>query len=629
MCGICGILHLDDTGSLDSQTLKEMCRVLTHRGPDDEGFYVETHFGMGMRRLSIIDLSGGHQPIHNEGETVWVVSNGEIYNFPELRKDLERDGHAFYTKTDTEVIVHLYEEVGENCVDKLNGMFAFALWDTQRRKLMLVRDRIGIKPLYYAFLRNQMIFASELKGLLRHPKVIREVDVDALDKYLTYEYVPCPHTMIKNVKKLPPGHMMVCENGRTVVKQYYDLRFSPKRYYNDTTECIEALLDLLKKSVRRRLISDVPLGVFLSGGIDSSAITALASQILEEVKTFSIAFEDRSFDESEYAREVAHILQSDHYEQTLTPRELLNIVPKVPDIIDEPLGDASIIPTYLVSKFAREHVTVVLGGDGGDELFAGYPTYQAHRLARMYESIPPFVRWGIDKVITSLPVSDDNFSLDFKLKKFISGIGLSPEIRNYVWLGSFSSDAKQDLLAEPIRENLRSEWHREIEDYIKDNTFSGMFDMIQYLDMKLYLQEDILVKLDRASMANSLEARVPFLDHEVVEFVNALPWQMKLHNLTTKYILKKSVKEILPQKIIRRKKKGFGIPVAKWVKSELKELVLDLFAEEKIKKEGFFNYSYVHRLLEDHFQNKKDNRKLIWTLLVFQLWYSRYIDGRG
>jgi len=629
MCGICGYLTWGEE-VVQENIIHQMCEVIRHRGPDDEGIYLEKNIGLGMRRLNIIDLVTGHQPIHNEDNTIWVVYNGEIYNFQELRESLEKNGHRFYTRTDTEVIVHLYEEMGTRCLEKFNGMFSLALWDKKRSILFLARDRIGIKPLHYAKLNNQFIFGSEIKSILVHPEVKREVEPLSLSKYLTFEYIPAPHTIFKGIKKLLPGHFLTINQfGEIKIEQYWDINFTHELEIKKEKVYEEEILSLLKASVKRMLISDVPLGVFLSGGIDSSTITALMTKLIPgQVKTFSIGFEDKSFDESKYARQVAQYLGTSHYEDVLSPNKMIELVPTIAEVLDEPLGDASIIPTYLLSQFTRKYVTVALGGDGGDELFAGYPTYQAHRLALLYEKIPRVVRENlIKKAVMGLPVSTADISLDFQAKKFISGIPYSPEIRNYIWLGSFSPIEKKDLLSEEIYGKIKlSDSFEDLKMHLAKTNAQNPLDRLLYLDMKFYLQEDILVKVDRASMANSLEVRPPFLDHTFVEFVVKLPPQLKLKGLTTKYIFKKAVKELLPKGIACRKKKGFGIPIARWFKNELKGFVLDVLAEDKINREGFFNYAYIKRLLDEHFEGKKDNRKQLWTLLVFELWYDRFMN---
>jgi asparagine synthase (glutamine-hydrolysing) len=631
MCGICGWVGK----KMDKSVIEDMMLAMYHRGPDDEGVYRyrmgDKEVVLGHRRLSIIDLVTGRQPIHNEDKKIWIVFNGEVYNFSDLREDLEKMGHRFYTRSDTEVILHLYEEFGERCVDKLNGMFAFAIWDKERERLVLVRDRIGIKPLHYIEVDGGVVFASEIKSLIRHPKVVRRIDPLSLAKYLIFEYVPAPNTIFKGIKKLPQGHILIWEKGGISVRQYWRLSFQKIEVRGERSEdyYIERLRELLKASVKRRLISDVPFGAFLSGGIDSSTIVYFMEELVPgNVKTFSIGFEDPSFDESLYARGVADWLGTDHHEEILSPTMTLNLVPSIAEILDEPFGDASIIPTYLLSRFTRREVKVSLSGDGGDELFAGYPTYQAHRIATLYEKIPHTIHRGIKAVIDRLPTSTSNISLDFRAKRFLSGIGLPPEIRNFIWLGSFRPDELRNLLNPDIYRFIeKDDPFMDVIDHLRACSPDDPIEKILSLDMRFYLQDDMLVKVDRASMANSLESRVPFLDHTLVEFVASLPRDLKLRGLTTKYILKRAMKGRLPRKIIQRKKKGFGIPVARWIKKELKDFVLDVFNREKIRRESIFNPQAIDVILKDHFDGKKDNRKLIWTLLIFELWYQRYGSG--
>ena len=623
MCGICGWI-----GDSDEETIKEMMGALSHRGPDDEGTYFSSHqIGLGHRRLSIIDLETGRQPIHNEDESIWIVFNGEVYNFLELRDELEKKGHRFYTHSDTEVIVHLYEDLGEDCVRKLNGMFAFAIWDERGERLLLVRDRIGIKPLHYALIDSQFIFASEIKALLKHPAIKREIDFVSLSKYLTFEYVPAPNTIFRGIKKLLPGHILIWEKGKVSISQYWNPSFTTHHSPLTTHQYIERLLDLLEASVKRRLISNVPLGAFLSGGIDSSSIVSFMSELIPgKVKTFCIGFEDQSFDESDYANRVARYFGTDHHQEILSPKRLLDLIPEIVEVLDEPFGDASIIPTYLLSEFTRRYVKVSLSGDGGDELFAGYPTYQAHRVAGVYEKLPELIQKGIARIVGKFPVSTSNISLDFKAKRFISGIRYSPEIRNFIWLGSFNPEEKQRLFLAEVNDQIAGEdLFREVREQLGGCDADNLLEKILCLDMRFYLQDNMLVKIDRASMANSLESRVPFLDHTLIEFITALPANLKLKGFTTKYILKKAMGDKLPKGIANRSKKGFGIPVARWVKKELKGLVLDMFNEKRIQREGFFDHRFINDLLKDHFEGRRDNRKLIWTLLVFELWHQKYM----
>ncbi len=626
MCGILGFINLDRSLPADEPTARAMAAAIVHRGPDDEGFYFKDNVALGMRRLSIIDLSTGHQPISNEDKSVWVVFNGEIYNFPELRRRLLERGHQFSTHSDTEVIVHLYEDYGDDLVDHLNGMFAFALWDERRRRLLVARDRMGEKPLYFAQTANSFIFASELKSLVAHPEVERRVNLLALRKYLQYEFVPSPHTMIEGAHKLRPAHRLIFENGEWRTEAYWRLSYEGERLKISQDEAAEEIHDRLREAVRMRLISDVPLGVLLSGGIDSSAVAALACEAAAgRVKTFSIAFEEKSFDESSYARLVADHLGTEHYEQRFTEREMLEIVPEIPRLLDEPLGDGSLIPTFLLSRFTRERVTVALGGDGGDELFAGYPTYAAHRAADYYRALPRLLREGlIEPAVARLPVSTENLSFDFKAKRFVQGAALPAGERHTVWMGSYTAEQQRRLLTPDVLASCPDE---HVFDEIRPYNYSNGHDLIERmmkLDATHYLSECVLFKVDRASMAASLETRAPFLDHTLIEFLTKLPVELKLRGRfgrwTSKYILKRAMRGRLPQQVINRPKKGFGMPVAKWVKGELRTFVRDTFAPEKLKKRGLFNPDYVTKLLDEHERGVADHRKLIWTLLMFEMW---------
>jgi len=632
MCGIVGLITTKKEQIPEAEILRRMRETLAHRGPDDLGEYVRSldergpFVFFGHRRLSIIDIRGGHQPLSNEDGTIWVILNGEIYNFKELRGQLETIGHRFRTNSDTEVIAHSYEEYGEDCFQHFNGMFAIGIWDDKKKLLILARDRLGKKPLYYALLNDLFLFASELKALMAYPHFPRKIDPLSLRKYLFYEFIPCPHSIFRDSMKLLPASYLIYQDGEIIVKRYWSpFRKGEKENFREG-EAEARIIDLFKQSVKRRLISDVPLGIFLSGGIDSGAVAAFAqNEVPGKVKTFSIGFEDPSFDESRYASLVSHHLETEHHEKKMTPEDLLNIIPALPDILDEPMADASILPTYLLSKFTREYVTVALGGDGGDELFAGYPTYLAHRFARHYERYFKYLHPLAIFLGNLLPVSDDNISFDFKAKKFLSGIGYPEGIRNSIWLGSFSILENQKVLSSILNDPLDQErLAEEVTMYEKEFPFRDRLTLLQFLDLKLYLQESILVKVDRASMACSLEVRAPFLDHQLVEFVMGLPSDLKLRGFTSKYILKKAMKSWLPREVIHRPKKGFGVPIAKWVKGPLKELFGDLLSADRIKREGFLNSEQVTRLLQDHLLNKRDNRKKLWTLLVWELWVDRY-----
>lgn len=626
MCGITGFV-----GQGNKEILKRMTRSLSHRGPDDEGFFIQKNVGLGHRRLSIIDLTTGHQPVYNEDKTVVTICNGEIYNFKDLRKRLEEKGHKFYTQSDTEVIVHLYEEKGENFLEELNGMFAITLWDEKEKKLILARDRLGKKPLYYSLFSQTLIFGSELKAILVHPKVKKEIDFFSLAKYLNYEYIPSPQTIFKGIYKLGPGEFLVYQKGEVEKKKYWDIKFNSNLKSQISKlkedELLEGLDRHLERSVKMRLIADVPLGVWLSGGIDSTTITYYAQKnSIKPVKTFSIGFTEPSFDESKYIRKAVNFFKTEHYEKIFTSKDCQDLILGIIEFLDEPLADASVIPTYLLSKFTREKVKVALGGDGGDELFMGYPTFQAHRLATTYKILPSFLRKNlVEPIINHLPTSFRNISFDFKLKRFISGFEEKPEIRDQIWMGSFHPKEFQKLFLPEICQQIQSKnIFENIENYLTKVAQEPLENRLIYLYLKNYLQEDILVKTDRTSMAVGLEVRAPLLDYQLVEFVNSIPSKLKLKGLTTKYLFKKLMEDKIPKECVYRPKKGFGIPIGKWIQNELKIFVLDLFNPTKIKREGIFNFSYINRLFGEHFSGKKDHRKLLWTLILFEIWLEKW-----
>lgn len=625
MCGICGELSLRPDVAPSVDTIRAMCGAMRHRGPDATGSYQNERVALGSTRLSIIDLEGGQQPIHNEDKTIWTVLNGEIYNFESMRQQLEHLGHAFYTRSDTEVIVHAYEEFGEDFVRHLNGMFALAIWDDRKKTLLIARDRIGIKPLFYAETDASLVFASELKVMLTHPLIDRKVDLVSLNEYLTYEYVPTPRSMIRGVKKLPPGHMMSVQHGRVEITPYWDIRLERSEVGRKSVVEYERELEArLFDVVRKELVSDVPVGVLLSGGLDSSAITLAAARAYHgTIKTFTAAFEDPSFDESRYARIVADTVGTDHHEFLMRASDLLDLIPKLGELVDEPLGDSSFVPTYLICRFARQHVKVALGGDGGDELFAGYPTYQAHKLIQYFETaVPASLRRNlIPALVGQLPTSFDNVSLDFKIKRFISGRGLPLGVRHHQWLGSFTQDQKHELLM-PWAYVSDRDTFEVVSAHQQRNSARDSINQLLYWDMKMYLEGDILQKVDRASMASSLEVRVPLLNHTFVEWATTVPHDLKLHRLTTKHLFRRSLRRVLPDLVVRRRKKGFNMPVAKWLSGPLRDLAEEMFSETRLRRDGFFRPSAVRSLLTDHYSRRVDNRKLLWTLLVFQLWYE-------
>ena len=611
-----------------------MCSALEHRGPDDEGSVQHDGVTLGMRRLSIIDLEGGQQPMHNEDSRIWVVQNGEIYNHLELRDQLVAAGHTFSTRSDTEVLVHGYEQWGEAMVERLNGMFAFALHDRRRGVVFLARDRMGIKPLHYAIDGSRLVFASELKALLVDPSLRRGVDPVALDQYLALEYVPSPMSMVRGISKLQPAHTLTWSvaEGTNTLRRYWSPSLGEASGPAPATGSLDAqcseLLGVLRESVRKELISDVPLGVFLSGGIDSSAVAAMMTSLGTEVKSFSVGFADRSFDESAYARQVAQHLGTDHHELVLEPDMLLGLIPKLPSLLDEPLGDASIIPTYLLSEFTRRHVKVALGGDGGDELFAGYPTLQAHRLAAYYGRVPGVVRRGlVAPVVRRLPVSRGNLSFDYRAKRFVGGAEFPVAERHERWMGSFAAEERAALLSPAVLEQVTRPGP-----VVFDASEGGSggardpLNQVLLMDMRGYLENDILVKLDRASMMASLEGRVPLLNNDFVEYATRLPLDLKLRGFKSKFLFKSALKGVLPEAVLQRPKKGFGIPVAEWFRGPLREQMLSALSPERIARKGFFEPAAVAALVREHLEGQRDNRKQLWTLFAFELWHDGYLS---
>jgi asparagine synthase (glutamine-hydrolysing) len=631
MCGITGWANFDartppPDGAKD--LLHSMCERMVHRGPDSEGLLVANGVALGMRRLAIIDLVTGEQPTYNEDKSVAVILNGEIYNYRELRDDLERRGHTFRSQSDTEVLPHLYEEFGDALVEHLNGMFALALWDSRRRRLLLARDRFGEKPLFWCVFDNTLLFASEPKVLLAHPAVRTSLNLQALRQYLSFDYVPAPLTIYQDINKLPAAHTLTLENGEIKTQCYWSLSYKTRQPPPTEIEAAEELQALLAESVRLRLGSDVPLGVLLSGGVDSSSIAALAVRASSEaVKTFSISFAESSFDESQYARAVAKFLGTDHHEERLSANLAANLVGEIGSWMDEPFSDPSLVPTYLLSRFTRKHVTVALGGDGGDELFAGYPMYRGHRWAENYAKVPRLLRAAvIEPLIGLLPVKTKNLSFDYKATRFIAGMKYDQVARHHVWFGSFSPAEQEMLLTPEVQRASDGDIYRDARRMLAECDSTDVVERMQSLDTRLYLAEDILTKVDRASMAVSLEVRAPFLDPRVAEFAASLPANYKLRGRKTKYILKRAMQSSLPAFVTRRGKKGFGVPVAEWLKEKLRPLARDLLSPERVRRAGVFNPEYVTKLQDEHERGVANHRKLLWTLLMFELWHESFIE---
>ena len=632
MCGIVGAASSNGR-PIDEAVVHRMCDAIAHRGPDDEGYYfnrpsdVTTSVGLGMRRLAIIDLQTGQQPIHNEDKTVWVVLNGEIYNYPELRRELEKKGHHFYTNADTEVIVHLYEEYGSETPKYLHGMFAFALWDTKTERLLLARDRVGKKPLLYSVIGNRLIFASEFQAMLAHPDVSREADPEAISDYLSFMCVPAPSTAFRHIRKLEPGHLLVWQKGETRTERYWSLDFKKKL---DITEqdAGEQAVDLLRSAVKARLMSDVPLGAFLSGGIDSSAVVALMSELSPtRVKTFSIGFDEKDFSEISHARRVAERFDTDHHEFVVRP-DAVEVLPTLVRHYGEPYADSSAIPTYYLAKMTRQHVTVALNGDGGDECFAGYERYAAMKMAERYHKLPGLVRKGVlEPAISAIPESRVTRSRLGKARRFLNVMGRPTGERYLRWTSVINDETKADLCTPEFLDRTRkSAALRHVQPWFNGNGEIDVIDRALMADTYTYLPNDLLVKVDIASMAASLEARSPFLDHRVMEFAASLPAGYKLRGTTTKRLLKNALKGLVPEENLTRSKMGFGVPINHWFRGELKGFLADHILSDKAIARGYFKREAVRQLFDRHVGGRNDYGHQLWTLLMLELWHMEFTD---
>jgi asparagine synthase (glutamine-hydrolysing) len=624
MCGIAGIVSAEAGDRIDPAAIHRMCTAILHRGPDDEGVFVKDGTGLGMRRLSIIDLSGGHQPVFNEDRTVWVVFNGEIYNFPELRADLMQRGHHFSTHTDTEVIVHLYEELGADCVNKLRGMFAFALYDERRRKLLMARDRLGKKPLHYALQGQRLLFSSEIKSILAVAPELASVNNEALLQYMYFGYVPDPLTAFTTIQKLPPGHLLEFENGKIGIRQYWDLPQYGTHSPKSEEECLEEMEHRLAEAVRIRLISDVPLGALLSGGTDSSTVVALMARASSKpVKTFAIRFRDQDFNEAPYARMVAAKFGTDHHELTVEP-DILHTVEMLTNSLEEPFGDSSMLPTYFVSQMARQHVTVALSGDGGDEIFAGYERYGIHQRRQVFGHVPNWAgRFYRERLYPLLPgdMRGKKYSYHVSLpwrERYIDAVALVP---------AFERD--MPLLSDDFRAVVRTSGDpRDVMyRYFEQAPAKDPISQILYVDTKTYMAGDILTKVDRMSMAKSLEVRVPILDHEFVEWATALPLEWKIRGGKQKYILRKLAERVgVPREALYRPKQGFALPLVHWLKHELRDLVMTILLDSRTLQRGYFEAPAVRQILDEHFRGRRIHSGQIWRLLIFELWHRNYLE---
>lgn len=621
MCGIFGKIDFNREG-FDHDALEQMAGTLMHRGPDDEKHFAFKNAGIGATRLSIIDLETGAQPISNEKENIWACQNGEIYNYKELAKELRAIGHKFKTNSDTEVLVHLCEEHGEDFVRKLRGMFSLAIWNEEKRTLLLARDRLGIKPLYYTLQNGVFYFASEIKALLA-VGVKKEIDPQALWDYLSCNFVPGPRTIFKNIYKLPAGCLLKYEGGKIEKKKYWDLPKETIKARNQK-ELIKQLREHLEDAVKSHLVSDVPVGAFLSGGIDSSAVVALASQHTSKLQTFSVGFKEKSFNELEYADKVAKQYGTDHHQIYVDLGDPENIK-KACETFDEPFADSSAIACHAVAKFARKSVKTVLSGDGGDENFGGYVIYKADKLLRAYRKLPKILKQKfLPKIAELFPATQKKMAFDFKLKRFLRGGNSDPITAHFLWRAILTERQKQKLLKpEWQEENIKPTsqlWHEYHEHHKTDDYLNDMM----YLDTKINLADDMLVKVDRTSMANSLEVRVPLLDHILVEFAAKIPGSMKLHNNKLKYIFREAIKDLLPEEILNRPKAGFHVPVASWLKRELKPLIREYLTPSKIASQGFFDPETVLKIYKAHLNGKKDYNRELWGILMFTMWYDKY-----
>jgi len=626
MCGITGIVS-EAGPPPDGATLHRMCQSMVHRGPDDQGIYLRGSVGLGMRRLSIIDVAGGHQPIHNEDQTVWVVFNGEIYNFLELRAGLEKRGHRFYTNTDTEVVAHLYEELGADCVQQLRGMFGLAVYDERKRSLLLARDRLGKKPLHYALVDGRLLFGSEIKAILAGSPELSEVDQEGLLYFFNFNYIPDPFTAFTHIRKLPPGHLLEYKNGRLEVRQYWDFPPFGGLDPGSEQECLEELEHRLAEATRLRLISDVPLGALLSGGVDSSIVVALMARASTgPVKTFSIGFRNADFNEAPYARQVAEKFATEHHELVVDP-DVHQTLEYLTGMLEEPFGDSSILPTYYVSRLAREHVTVALSGDGGDELFAGYDRYWTNLRSRLPEKIPQRAgRFFRESIYPHLPKELYGrrfaYSMTLPLRdRYIDGLcfqSVEPADRS-LFSADFLAWAKTRVLPAELFRN-----------YFDRAPAQDPLSRMQYLDLKTYLPGDVLCKVDRMSMATSLEVRSPLLDHVFVEWAVSLApkWRMRMGQ--PKYVLKKVAERLgVPSQVLYRPKQGFALPLVHWFREQLKDELPELLLDSRALQRGYFDPKAVRRVLDEHSRGRFDHSGLIWQLLIFELWHRNFLANAG
>lgn len=633
MCGICGILSLGERSAPpDGALVERMTDKLAHRGPNDRGTWCNERIALGSRRLSVIDLSrAGHMPMGNEDGSVQIVYNGEVYNFKELKKRhaLEERGHIFRSQTDTEVLIHLYEELGLEMVNELNGMFAIAIWDSRRQELILIRDRYGIKPLFYHQDTGHFRFGSEIKAIIADQRVARRPSLQALHDFLTFDYIPGSQTAFEDIYEVPPAHWMVVDiRGNIRMQPYWELNFDEDDSLTEK-EVTERSLELMDRSVQRRLIADVPIGVLLSGGMDSSVVTALMHRHTnEQIHTYSVGFEQASFNELPYARIVARQFNTVQREVVVTPQLVRDLLPKYLTYIDEPYADGSAIPTYYVCQIAKDEVVVVLSGEGGDEAFAGYETYSAYQVSKWFSRVPRWVRRGlIQPLVSQLPVSDQKLSLEFKMKRFLGGQDLNPAQAHLWWRIVLTEAQKLTLYSKQVLEQL--------EPQSSERIFSELFhrlngknplSKLMYIDSNIFLPDDLMIKNDRMSMAHSLEARVPMTDPELTAFMASVPMRLKFPRLRKKHIMRRAMQGILPPTILNKKKVGLEMPYSKWFKNELNDLLVLYLDEQRIADTGLFRPRAIKALVDDHITGRVDNGRAIWGLLNYMMWLELYIS---
>ena len=627
MCGLSGFLSLDRRPA-DAAILRRMTATLRHRGPDDEGYHVDGPIALGHRRLTIIDLATGHQPIANETGTVHAMLNGEIYNYRALAKELQERGHRFSTSSDTEVIVHAWEEFGEDCLARFNGMFAFVLWDAERQTLFAARDRLGEKPFYYAERPGSFVFGSELRAVLAHPDVAATLDLQGFSRYLTHGYVPDPHTILEGVSKLPPGHSLTVTAGKVRTARYWDITFPARTVPRNTVEWADALWDALCASVRHRLVSDVPVGVFLSGGIDSSAVTAAAVAVEpgRTFQTFSIGFEEPSYSEERFARLVSERLGTEHHQFAFTSVEAMALIERLGTLLDEPLADPAFLPTVHLAHHTRATVTVALGGDGGDELLCGYPTALALGPVRALNRLPVGARRAVARLVDQLPASTRYGSPGFLLKQFFRGAVHPPDVATQIMMGGLLPSEQYALTTPVVRAAAAAfDPYADVIDVMEDAPAGDAISRLVYHHSKLYMAGQTLVKMDRATMACGVEARAPFLDPDLVALTCAMPSSLKRHGVTTKYILKRAVAGRLPDEILHRRKQGFGVPLAQWLRGPLRAVIEDTLHPDRLRRVGLLDPRGVSSLVAEHMAGRHDHRKLLWTLVAFERWRAAYL----